>query len=99
MTSRSSERIAAIARRRARLKGDYDKAQRRHHGQQRAAAKLRQATHAQLRAELDLARAAPLKTFAAGRSAAEPDMFRETWGMSAPVPSTPSPERGEEAQP
>lgn len=77
MTSRSSERIAALARRRARLVADYDKAARRHRGQQRAAVKLRQATHAQLRAEIDLARAAPLKSFAAGRSAAEPDMFRE----------------------
>ncbi len=77
MTSRSSERIAALAGRRARLAADYDKAKRRHRGASKAGTKLRQATHAQLAAELRLAKAAPLKSFAAGRVSAEPDMFRE----------------------
>lgn len=77
MTTRSSDRIAALARRRARLKVECDKAARGHRGQARAAKKLRQATHAQLAAELDLARARPLKRHQARRAAAEPDMFQE----------------------
>ncbi len=77
MTSRSSDRIRALARRRARLAADYDTAQRQHRASAKAGAKLRQATHAQLEAELGLARAAPLKRFEARRAAAEPDMFQE----------------------
>lgn len=77
MTSRSSDRIAALRQRRARLRREYDKATRQHRGQERAGRKLRQVTHAQLKAEIDLARAAPLKRFEAARAATEPDMFRE----------------------
>ncbi|SHF00852.1 hypothetical protein SAMN02745157_1427 [Kaistia soli DSM 19436] len=77
MTSRSSDRIGALARRRARLTADYDKARRQHRGAGKTAAKLRQATHAQLAAEINLARAAPLKRHRTSRAAAEPDMFQE----------------------
>lgn len=71
----TKDRIAALGRLRVRLKHDYDKAARIHRGQAKAAGKLREATHRQLAAELDLMKARPLKRHQAARRAHEPDMF------------------------
>ena len=72
----AADRIKALAARRTRLCAEYEREQRLHRGARHAEQQLREATHAQLLAEINLARAAPLKRYQARRRGPKPDMFK-----------------------
>lgn len=68
-------RITALAARRSHLTAEYATARRRHRGAAKAQAALHKTTHAQLDAELRMARAAPLRRAARKQRQASPDLF------------------------
>ena len=74
-TTKIAHRIMALAVRRSLLAKEYATARRRHRGAAKAQAALRNTTHAQLDAELRMARAAPLCRAARKRRQAAPDLF------------------------
>ncbi|MBN9059649.1 hypothetical protein [Kaistia sp. MMO-174] len=80
MSAKIAQRIATLAARRRRLAEDYRTARRRHRGAAKAHAALRSATHAQLEAEMRLARATPLLRAAREQRQAAPDLFSSTMG-------------------
>lgn len=74
-TTKIADRITALAVRRSHLAEEYTTARRRHRGAAKAHAALRKTTHAQLDAELRMARAAPLRRAARKQRQAFPDLF------------------------
>lgn len=78
MTSRSKDRIARLATRRAERTLAYGKARRRHRGAGKIARELKQATTALLREEIRLNRARPPQR----NAAAADDLFAVTFASA-----------------